>query len=78
MEIAGNGTAARTGNPKIGAAGIENDLEFLSRRSDGNGAEVCIGSARDRCMSGARPYTAHSRSSQQERRGHDQDGWRYL
>jgi hypothetical protein len=40
MKIAGNGAARRAGNPKVGAARVEDNLELLGRRTESNGAEI--------------------------------------
>ena len=43
MKVAGDGAALRRRDPKVGAAGVENDLERLRRGSDGDLGEVCWG-----------------------------------
>ena len=40
VEVAGDGAALGRGNPKVGAAGIQNYLEGLGWRSEGNFGEV--------------------------------------
>jgi len=40
MEVTRNRTAGRAGDPEVGAAGIENDLEILGWCTKSNGAEV--------------------------------------
>jgi hypothetical protein len=45
MKVAGNRAAGGTWDPKVGAASVEDDLEFLGGRSESDGAEVCSGLA---------------------------------
>lgn len=40
MQVACYGSTRSTGNPEIGASGIQNNLEVLSGLADANGAEV--------------------------------------
>jgi len=40
VEIAGYGAALGGGNPEVGAAGVENDLELLRRGTDRDVGEV--------------------------------------
>lgn len=40
VEIASDGTAVRRGDPQVGAASVEDDLELLGRVADGNLGEV--------------------------------------
>ena len=42
VKIAGNRAAGGAWNPEVGAASVEDDLEFLGRRAESNGAEVCV------------------------------------
>lgn len=41
MEVASDGSARGAGNPKVGAASVEHNLEFLRWRAQGDSAEVC-------------------------------------
>lgn len=52
VEVARNGSAFGARDPKVRASGIENDLEFLRWRSQGNGAEIWSSLAQHR-------YPAH-------------------
>lgn len=40
VEVASNGATVRRGDPQVGAAGVEDDLELLGRVADGNLGEV--------------------------------------
>jgi len=40
VEVAGDGAALRRRHPQVGAAGIQDDLEVLGRRADGDLREV--------------------------------------
>lgn len=40
VKVAGDGAAGLRRNPEVGAAGVENDLELLRWRADGDGREV--------------------------------------
>ena len=41
VEVASDGATLRRGNPKVGAAGVEDDLELLRRVTNSNLGEVC-------------------------------------
>lgn len=41
VEVASDGATLGRGNPKVGAAGVKDDLELLRRVADGNLGEVC-------------------------------------
>lgn len=45
VEVAGDGVALRRRNPEIRATGVEDDLECLRWRTDGDLGEVCISKA---------------------------------
>lgn len=47
VEVASNGTTVRRGDPQVGAASVEDDLELLGRVADGNLGEVWIESEAD-------------------------------
>jgi hypothetical protein len=40
VQVAGDGAAVTTGNPQVGATGVQNDLELLRRSADGDLREV--------------------------------------
>ncbi len=42
MKVAGDRAAGRAGYPEVRAAGVEDNLEFLCGRANGDCAEVCI------------------------------------
>jgi hypothetical protein len=61
MEVACDRAAFGRWNPEVRASGVENNLELLRRRADGNVGEVC-GESAGNSENVHLTYTAHSRS----------------